>query len=186
MKGRFWTGSKVVLGYITNNVQQLRTFFANGVEQIKDKLHQVNDTTFQLKNSCRWRIIRIECWSVEFWQSLVLRSFFFGQVETSMQRFQMTNQTWMKILHLAVHYCLEDIIASLENRFSNWLMLKRVIALVLLYMKKLLESAKTNKEPLPEVHKNCREKLIGLKEMQTAEMEIIKSVQSNYIVFLSK
>ena len=91
----------------------------------------------------------------------------------------------MKILHLAVHYCLEDI-ASLENRFSNWLMLKRVIALVLLYMKKLLESAKTNKEPLPEVHKNCREKLIGLKEMQTAEMEIIKSVQSNYIVFLSK
>ena len=77
MKGRFWTGSKVVLGYITNNVQQLRTFFANGVEQIKDKLHQVNDTTFQLKNSCRWRIIRIECWSVEFWQSLVLRSFFF-------------------------------------------------------------------------------------------------------------
>ena len=92
----------------------------------------------------------------------------------------------MKILHLSVHYCLEDIIASLENRFSNWLMLKRVIALVLLYMKKLLESAKTNKEPLPEVHKNCREKLIGLKEMQTAEMEIIKSVQSNYIVFLSK
>ena len=53
-------------------------------------------------------------------------------------------------------------------------------------MKKLLESAKTNKEPLPEVNKNCREKLIGLKEMQTAEMEIIKSVQSNYIVFLSK
>ena len=92
----------------------------------------------------------------------------------------------MKILHLAVHHCLEDIIASLENRFSNWLMLKRVIALVLLYMKKLLESAETNKEPLPEVHKNCREKLIGLKEMQTAEMDIIKSVQSNYIVFLSK
>lgn len=52
-------------------------------------------------------------------------------------------------------------------------------------MKKLLESAKTNKEPLPEVHKNYREKLIGLKEMQTAEMDI-KSVQSNYIVFLSK
>ena len=154
--------------------------------KLKTILHQVNDTTFQLKNSCRWRIIRIECRSVESWQSLVLRSFFFGQVETSMQSFQMTNQTWMKILHLAVHYCLEDIIASLENRFSNWLMLKRVIALVLLYMKKLLESAKTNKEPLPEVNKNCREKLIGLKEMQTAEMEIIKSVQSNYIVFLSK
>ena len=41
---------------------------------------------------------------------------------------------------------------------------------------KLLESDKTNQKPSPEVHTNCREKVIGLKEMQTAEMEIAKSV----------
>ena len=56
--------------------------------------------------------------------------------------------------------------------------LKRVIALVLLYKQKLLESVRTNKEPSPEIHRSCREKLIGLREVQIAEMEIIRSVQS--------
>ena len=33
---RLWTGSKVVLGYITNDVRRFKTFFANRVKQIKD------------------------------------------------------------------------------------------------------------------------------------------------------
>ena len=43
----------------------------------------------------------------------------------------------------------EDVITSAENRTSSWLKLKRVIALVLLYKRKLLESVKTNKN-LPQ------------------------------------
>ena len=74
----------------------------------------------------------------------------------------------------------EDIITSAENRISSCLKLKRVIALVLLYKRKLLELLKTNKEPSQEKCRSCREKLIGLREIQTAEMEIIKSVQSRY------
>ena len=78
----------------------------------------------------------------------------------------------------------------MENRISIWLKLKRVVALVLLYKRKLLESVKTNKELSPEIHRSYREKLIGLREMQIAEMEIIKLVESMYfgkeIVLLSK
>ena len=89
-----------------------------------------------------------------------------------------------RILHL------EDVIASMENRISVWLKLKRVVALVLLYKRKLLESVKTNKELSPEIHRSYREKLTGLREMQIAEMEIIKLVESMYfgneIVLLSK
>ena len=70
----------------------------------------------------------------------------------------------------------KDVITSAENRISGWLKLKRIIALVLLYRRKLLESVKINKEPSPEIHRTCREKLIGLREIQTVEMEIIKSV----------
>ena len=71
----------------------------------------------------------------------------------------------------------EDIITSAENRISSWLKLRRVIALVLLYKQNLLESVKTNKEPSPEIHRSCKEKLIGLREIQIAELEIIRSVQ---------
>ena len=71
----------------------------------------------------------------------------------------------------------EDVITSAENRISSWLKLKRVIALVLLYKQNLLESVKTNKEPSPEIHRSCKEKLIGLREIQIAELEIIRSVQ---------
>ena len=49
----------------------------------------------------------------------------------------------------------EDVITSAENRISGWLKLKRVIALVLIYKQKLLESVKTNKEPSPEIHRSC-------------------------------
>ena len=70
----------------------------------------------------------------------------------------------------------EDVITSVENRISSWLKLKRIIPLVLLYKRKLLGSVKTNKEPSPEIHKTCREKVIGLREIQAAEMEIIRLV----------
>ena len=54
----------------------------------------------------------------------------------------------------------EDI-ANVENRI--WLKLKRVFVLVLLCKRKLLELIKTSDESSPEVHRNCREKMIGLK-----------------------
>ena len=90
-------------------------------------------------------------------------------------------------------YCTllsEDVITSAENRVSSWFKLKRVIALVLPYKQKLLESVKTNKSALPEIHRSCKEKLIGLREIQIAEMKKVRSVQSRYfgkeIVLLSK
>ena len=64
----------------------------------------------------------------------------------------------------------EDVLASAEHRISSWLKLKRVTALVLFYMQKLLVSVKTNKETSPGIHKSCKEKLIGLREIQIAEM----------------
>ena len=90
-------------------------------------------------------------------------------------------------------YCTllpEDVTTSAESRVSSWLKLKRVIALVLLYKQKLLESVKTNKSPSPEIHRSCKEKLIGLREKQIAEMKKVRSVQSRYfgkeIALLSK
>ena len=58
--------------------------------------------------------------------------------------------------------------------------------MVLPYKRKLLESVETNKEPSPEIHRTCREKLVGLREIQTAKMEIIKSNLGKEIALLSK
>lgn len=64
----------------------------------------------------------------------------------------------------------------MENRISSSLKLKSVIALVLLYKRKLPESVKTKEEPSSEVYISCRDKLIDLKEIQTVEMELTKLV----------
>ena len=74
----------------------------------------------------------------------------------------------------------EDVIISAENKNSIWLKLKRVIALVLLYKQKLFKLIKANKELSPEIHTSCKEKLIGFREIEIAELEIIRSVQSRY------
>ena len=52
--------------------------------------------------------------------------------------------------------------------------------MVLVYKERLLESVEINREPLPEIHRSCKQKLISLREIQIAEMEIIRSVQSRY------
>lgn len=70
----------------------------------------------------------------------------------------------------------EGIIESVENRISSSLKLKSVIALVLLYKRKLPESVKTKKEPSSKVYISCKDKLIDLKEIQTVEMELTKLV----------
>ena len=47
---RFQTDSKVVLGYITNDVQQfVRHLLQTECNKLKTTLHQVNGPTFQLK-----------------------------------------------------------------------------------------------------------------------------------------
>lgn len=37
IKGFFWTDSRMVLGYITNDVRRFHVFVANSVQQIKEK-----------------------------------------------------------------------------------------------------------------------------------------------------
>ena len=62
--------------------------------------------------------------------------------------------------------------------------------MVLVYKERLFESVEINREPSPEIHRSCKQKLISLREIQIAEMEIIRSVQSRYfgkeIALLSK
>ena len=57
----------------------------------------------------------------------------------------------------------EEVTIKAENIISSWLKLKRVIALGFFYKQKLLESFKPSKKPSPEIHRICKEKLIGLR-----------------------
>ena len=56
--------------------------------------------------------------------------------------------------------------------------------------KKELDLDEVEEKFWTEIHRSCREKLIGFREIQTAKMEIIKSVQSRYfgkeMILLSK
>ena len=180
---RFWTDSKVVLGYITNDVRPFKIFVVNRVQQIKDNTR-----------SGQWCYIPIKKNPADS----ASRGLNAAQVNSIDPWFQYPPFLWQDMKYWpsgdvsaeppnddpelkkdSTYYSTllsEDVITGAENRVSSWLKLKRVFALVLFYKQKLLESVKTNKELSPEIHRSCKEKLIGLREIQIAELEIIRSV----------
>ena len=180
------TNSKVVLSYITNDVRRFKTFVANRVQQIKD--NTISDLWYYISNRENLadsasrelngaQVNSIDCWFQLVWQDTkYLPS---GDVSVELPN---DDPELKKDITCYSTLFSEEVTIKAENIISSWLKLKRVIALGFFYKQKLLESFKPSKKPSPEIHRICKEKLIGLREIQIAEMEIIRSVQSRYFV----
>ena len=185
---KFWTERKEVLSYITNDLRRFKTFVANRVQQIKGnttsgqwcyipaKKNPADSASRGLKVA---QLNSVDCWFQGFlflWEDTKYWSS--GDVIIA----ELPNDDPEVKKDIASHSTLlsEDVIISAENKNSIRLKLKRVIALVLLYKQKLFKLIKANKELSPEIHTSCKEKLIGFREIEIAELEIIRSVQSRY------
>ena len=127
-----------------NSLRQLLQTECNNLKTIP---YQINGATFQLKKILQIVPPGIECCSSEFYCLLVSRPSFFvvgykfwpsGDINTELSN---DDPELKKIFTSCSTLLSKDVITSVKNRISSWLKLKRVILLVLLYKRKLLDQS---------------------------------------------
>ncbi|XP_078352700.1 uncharacterized protein LOC144637505 [Oculina patagonica] len=183
----FWTDSKVVLGYISNDARRFHTFVANRVQLIRDqtspdqwnyvetKENPADDAsrglTAQEKiDSTRW-------WSEpEFlWKPLVTKA----KVDVPLS---LEDPEVRKITVMSSKSSERPVLLQRIEYFSDWHRAKRAIAFCLLFIQRMKESRRIHKEGKDErlspEEKNRRGALVNVEDLQRAERMIIKAVQS--------
>ena len=74
----------------------------------------------------------------------------------------------------------EDIAAGLEERISSWPRLKRIVALVLCFKKKVIDWIRRNSSIKELDHTRQHSMLLDLERIKMTEKEIIRSVQRRH------
>ena len=75
----------------------------------------------------------------------------------------------------------EDIVAGLEERISSWPRLKRIVALVLCFKKKVLDCIRGNSSTKSLDHTKQHSMPSDLEGIKMAEKDIIRSVQRRHL-----
>ena len=197
MQEFFWTDSRVVLGYISNEARRFHTFAANRVQAIRDhtspeqwryvdtKDNPADDASRGLGAN---ELIRSERWwnGPNFlWKPLPNETSFDPQVSPD-------DPEVRKVTVLASTSAEHSDLIDDIKHFSDWFHAKRVIALCVLFSQKMKLSLKkdsTNsaKEEDDSLRPNKERKrqdgslrsiTLRVKDLQTAELFLIKAAQS--------
>lgn len=197
MQEFFWTDSRVVLGYISNEARRFHTFVANRVQAIRDhaspeqwryvdtKDNPADDASRGLGAN---ELIRSERWwnGPNFlWKPLPNETNFDPQVSPD-------DPEVRKVTVLASTSAEHSDLIDDIKHFSDWFHAKRVIALCLLFSRKMklslkkdsTNSAKEEDDSLrPSKERkrqdgSLRSVTLRVKDLQTAELFLIKAAQS--------
>ena len=142
----FWTDSKVVLSYIKNDARRLKTFVANRIKQIREntELQQwqyvptrenpADDASRCLNaervdSGSRWFQGPLFLWPNE--KDWPVKNSVDVEVHVDDPELKKEAKSYAAVTH-------EDITGYIEGRISSWHRLKRIIALVLCFKKRLL------------------------------------------------
>ena len=188
----FSTDNKVVLKYIVNDSRVLQIFVANSVQAIQE-YSSVNQWSYILSED---NPVNGVSRGMEFnYFSNITRWFqgpaFFWETQSNQERSsaQEANQNstpdleWKKQLKVSSVITKEDFISSLENRWSCWLKLKRVIEFVLrckvnYHRKQRMPNGVNKKVIINFASENLC--ILDTSPNQQTEKCIIKLVQSKY------
>ena len=197
MQEFFWTDSRVVLGYISNEARRFHTFVANRVQAIRDhaspkqwryvdtKDNPADDASRGLGAN---ELIRSERWwnGPNFlWKPLPNETNFDPQVSPD-------DPEVRKVTVLASTSAEHSDLIDDIKHFSDWFHAKRVIALCVLFSQKMklslkkdsTNSAKEEDDSLrPSKERkrqdgSLRSVTLRVKDLQTAELFLIKAAQS--------
>lgn len=197
MQEFFWTDSRVALGYISNEARRFHTFVANRVQAIRDhaspeqwryvdtKDNPADDASRGLGAN---ELIRSERWwnGPNFlWKPLPNETNFDPQVSPD-------DPEVRKVTVLASTSAEHSDLIDDIKHFSDWFHAKRVIALCLLFSRKMklslkkdsTNSAKEEDDSLcPSKERkrqdgSLRSVTLRVKDLQTAELFLIKAAQS--------
>ena len=197
MQEFFWTDSRVVLGYISNEARLFHTFVANRVQAIRDhaspeQWHYVDTKDNPADDASRGlganELIRSERWwnGLNFlWKPLPNETNFDPQVSPD-------DPEVRKVTVLASTSAEHSDLVDDIKHFSDWFHAKRVIALCMLFSQKMklslkkdsTNSAKEEDDSLrPSKERkrqdgSLRSVMLRVKDLQTAELFLIKAAQS--------
>ena len=196
MQEFFWTDSRVVLGYISNEARRFHTFVANRVQAIRDhacpeqwryvdtKDNPADDASRGLGAN---ELIRSERWwngRNFLWKPLPNETNFDPQVSPG-------DPEVRKVIVLASTSAEHSDLTDDIKHFSDWFHAKRVIALCVLFSQKMKLSLKkdsTNSVKEEDSLRPSKERkrqdeslksvTLRVKDLQTAELFLIKASQS--------
>ena len=197
MQEFFWTDSRVVLGYISNEARSFHTFVANRVQAIRDRAspeqwRYVDTKDNPADDASRGlganELIRSERWwnGPNFlWKPLPNETNFDPQVSPD-------DPEVRKVTVLASTSAEHSDLIDDIKHFSDWFHAKRVIALCVLFSQKMklslkkdsTNSAKEEDDSLrPSKERkrqdgSLRSVTLRVKDLQTAELFLIKAAQS--------
>ena len=189
----YWTDSKVVLGYISNESKRFHVYVANRVQMIQD-----------LSSPSQWRYVNsVENPADEGSRGMTAKQFVERSkwlegpefLKDSEEPWQTREVVESKVdatdpevkVNVNANVVTEknDILSRLD-RFSSLHTAKVAVAICLKYKKNLKEKTLTRKDEAINgtlvkkgVERVSASSLISVEELQKAEMEIIKVVQSN-------
>ena len=183
---------KVVLGYIANNSRAFKTFVANRVQAIQE-----------YSSANQWNYIPSEdnpaddtSRGMTFKNFSNITKWFQGPArlcepqsswENSSAQEANQNATydieWKNQIKFCSDITKKDFVSSLENIYSCWLKLKRVIAFILKWKvnhhrKQSMLTGENNKVTINFANENLH--ILDISQIQQAERCIIKLVQSKY------
>ncbi|KAK3738374.1 hypothetical protein QZH41_005730 [Actinostola sp. cb2023] len=193
----FWTDSKVVLGYISNEARRFHTFVSNRIQQIRDhstpdQWHYVDTKENPADHASRGlnatQLTQCSKWwnGPDFLQSPVLNY-------TTSQRVLTDNDPEVKKVHAFSAQVKEQLqILSRLEYFSDWHRARKAIALCLRLQERFktkdTEQPKERTKPMTRSQSrqpketNCSKEHtpVNVNELRRAEQLIIKELQREY------
>ena len=188
---RFWTDSQVVLAYIRSSTKRFKVFVVNQVQKIQEH-SDVNQWSYvkgkgnladgasrgldprKQTSSSRWFTGPAFLWQrEELWPSYSEVTCI-GDDEPEIKRDIKVNAVQL----------VNDVLENVEKRVSNWCKLKRIIALVLIYLRRLLFKVHRKKGMVQMTASydivHTTQSFPDLTSVQMSEPVIIKSSQRRY------
>eukprot|EP00112_Aurelia_sp_Birch-Aquarium-sp1_P003948 Seg1448.2 transcript_id=Seg1448.2/GoldUCD/mRNA.D3Y31 product="hypothetical protein" protein_id=Seg1448.2/GoldUCD/D3Y31 len=186
LKQTFWTNSQIVLGYIANETRRFRTFVANRVQIIRDhsqieewryvvtKQNPADDASHGIRASnnaknSRWFRGPEFLWKSENeWpreKAIPLPK----EDDPELRKIVKVNST-----AVAKN---DSLLIELENRYSDWVRMKRVVALLLRFISNCKRKIKNREEKVVLTKSNNADALLTVHDVQTAENKIIRLAQ---------
>jgi hypothetical protein len=183
----FWTDSKVVLGYINNDAKRFHIFVANRVQEIRDYSQpsewghietKVNPADLASRGLSAQELKDSDLW----WKGppMLLTSKVIPSDSSSCSEIAADDPEVRRITAHATQTKVARERSDILDRFthiSDWIKMKRVMALCLRFRKRLRQNRKGNYNLR---NRKGRLETISVEEQQIAEKELLKLVQERH------
>ncbi|XP_063585583.1 uncharacterized protein LOC134762996 [Penaeus indicus] len=184
IKEIFWTDSKAILGYISNDAKRFHVFVANRVQYIRDRTDPIQWNYVQSESNpadcaARGLCVKELMDNLMWWNG---PKFLWKKLDycgsSCEQRSIFEDDPEVKKVSFVVTSKKEESFLDRLDYFSDWFRAKRATALCLSLQSKNKKTTETSEEKIDK--RNVTYSPVTVSELEKAEKVIIKELQSKY------